>query len=73
MLRKGVYPYEYVDDYEKLSETSLPKKEDFYRHVDMKDITDADYAHGKRVYKDFEINNLGECLMICMLKVIHYC
>ena len=37
----------------------------------MKDITDADYMHLKRVYKDFEIKNLGE-FMICILKVIHY-
>ena len=26
----------------------------------MEDITDADYAHAKRVCKDFEIKNLGE-------------
>ena len=26
----------------------------------MEDITDADYAHAKRVCKDFEIHNLGE-------------
>ena len=26
----------------------------------MEDITDAEYAHGKRVCKDFEIKNLGE-------------
>ena len=26
----------------------------------MEDITDADYVHTKRVYKDFEIKNLGE-------------
>ena len=30
-------------DYEKFNETSLPKKEDFYSHLDMEDITDADY------------------------------
>ena len=38
----------------------LPKKEDFYSHLNMGDITDADYAHTKRVCKDVEINNLGE-------------
>ena len=26
----------------------------------MEDITDADYAHTKRVWKDFEINILGD-------------
>ena len=29
-LRKGVYPYEHMDDWQKLNETSLPEKEDFY-------------------------------------------
>ena len=60
MLRKGVYPYEYMDDWKKLNKTSLPEKEDFYSHLNMEDITDADYAHTKRVCKDFEIKNLGE-------------
>ena len=48
-LQKDVYPFEYMDDWEKFSETSLPKKEDFYSHLNMEDITDADYAHSKRV------------------------
>ena len=37
----------------------MMEKKDFYRHLSMEDITDADYAHGKRVCKDFEIKNLG--------------
>ena len=60
MLRKGVYPYEYMDDWEKFNETSLPEKEDFCSHLNMKDITDSDYAHAKRVCKDFKIKNLVE-------------
>ena len=57
MLRKGVYPYEYKDDWEKFKETSLPEKEDFYSHLNMESITDPDYAHAKR---DFKIKNLGK-------------
>ena len=45
MLQKGVYPYEYMDDREKFNKTSLPEKENFYSHLNMEDITDADYAH----------------------------
>ena len=55
LLRKVVYPYEYMNDWEKFNETTLPEKEDFYSHLNMEDITDADYAHAKRVCKDFEI------------------
>ena len=36
------------------------KKKDFYGHLNMGDITDADYAHTKIVCKDFEIKKLGE-------------
>ena len=57
LLRKGVYPYECMDDWEKFNETSLPEKEDFYSHLNMEDITDADYEHTKRVCKDFEMKN----------------
>ena len=49
-----------MDDWEKLNETLLSEKEDFYSHLNMEDITDADYAYTKRLCKDFEIKNLGE-------------
>ena len=58
-LRKGIYPYEYMDNWEKFNEALLPEKEDFYSHFNMEHITDADCAHAKRVCKDFEIKNLG--------------
>ena len=38
LLRKGVYPYEYMDSWEKFIETSLPIKDDFYSHLNMEDI-----------------------------------
>ena len=60
LLRKVVYPDEYMDDWEKLNETTLLEKEEFYNNLNVEDITDADYMHGKRVCKDFEIKNLGE-------------
>ena len=49
-----------MDDWEKFNETSLREKEDFYGHLNMEDITDADYVQAKKVCKDFEIKNLGE-------------
>ena len=59
LLRKGVYPYKYMDEWEKFNETTLPEKE-FYDNLNMEDTIDADYTHGKRVCKDFEIKNLGQ-------------
>ena len=59
LLRKGVYPYEYTDDWEKFNGTTLPEKEEFYSNLNVEDITDADYIHARRVKtcKDFEIKN----------------
>ena len=60
MLRKGVYTYDYMDECKKLNETLLPEKRDFYSHLNMAGITDADFTHAKRVCKDFKIKKLGE-------------
>ena len=60
LLRKSVYPYKYVDDWENFNETTLPekKKKEIYSYLNMEEITDADYMHGKRVCKDFEIKKI---------------
>ena len=60
MLRKGVYPYEYMDSWEKFNETSLPSKEDFYSNLNMEDIDDIDYRHRNNVFKGFKLENLGD-------------
>ena len=46
-----------MDDWEKLNEATLPEKEEFYSNLEMEEITDVDYVHGKRVCKDFEIKH----------------
>ena len=60
LLRKGVYPYEDMDSWEKFDETTLPPKEAFYSNLNLEDISDEDYAHAQKVWDVFEINNLGE-------------
>ena len=58
MLRKGVYLYEYMDEWEKLNETSLPEKYEFFR-ANKQNIRDTDYMYAKRVFKDFETKSFG--------------
>ena len=60
LLRKGVYPYEYKDNWERFNETSLPNKESFYSNLNMENIDDIDYIHGNNVFKKFKLKNLGE-------------
>ena len=52
LLGKCVFPYEYMDDWEKFNETTLPEKEQFYSNLNMEEITDADYMHRERACKD---------------------
>ena len=60
LLRKGVYPYEYMDGSNKFNEKALPGKESFYSSLTMEDIRETDYAHANNVFKKFNLNNLGE-------------
>ena len=60
LLRKGVYPYEYMDTWEKFDETSLPDKKSFYSSLTRENISDIDYRHGNNVFKKFKLNYLGE-------------
>ena len=60
LLRKGVYPYEYMDSWERFNETSLPPKKSFYSELNLEDISDKDYLHAQKVWDVFEIRNLGE-------------
>ena len=55
LLQKRIYPYEYLDDWGIFNETWLPEKEHFYIHLNMEDITDADYMRTNIVCRNFEI------------------
>ena len=59
LLRKGVYPYEYMDSWERFNET-LPDKKAFYSELNLEDITDKDYAHAQKVFEEFKLKNLGD-------------
>ena len=60
LLRKGVYPYEYMDGWDKFNEASIPGKESFYSNLTMENIPEMDYAHANNVFKTFKLNNLGD-------------
>ena len=59
LLRKVVYSYEYMDNWERFNETSLPSKESFYSNLNMENIEDIVYRHGNNVFNKFKLNNLG--------------
>ena len=49
-----------MDNWRKFNETSLPDKKSFYSELNKEDIADEDYAHAQKVWKVFEIKNLGK-------------
>ncbi|XP_022810632.1 uncharacterized protein LOC111347672 [Stylophora pistillata] len=53
LMRKGVYPYEWVDSIHKLDEPQLPPKESFFSVLSGKAISDEDYTHAQMVWKAF--------------------
>ena len=58
LLRKGVYPYAYMDEWNKFNE--LPVKKSFYSNLTMEDKSDTDYKHANNVFRKFNLNNLGD-------------
>ena len=60
LTRKGVYPYDYVSSLEKLSETQLPPKEEFYSKLNDEDITEDDYQHAINVWNTFNCESLRD-------------
>ena len=60
LLRKGVYPCEHMDNWQRFDEASLPDKNAFYSNLNMEDITDVGYRHGKTVFEYLINKNLGD-------------
>ena len=60
LLRKGVYPYQYMNSWEKFDETSIPSKEAYYSKLNEEGIRDEDDRHVQIVWDVFEIKDMGE-------------
>ena len=59
MSQKGVYPYDFMDSFEKFDQTELPTKDQFYSVLNDQHITDDEYDHAKKVWKSFKIKTMG--------------
>ena len=60
LSKKGVYPYDFMDNIKKFQETKLPPKEKFYSKLNDENITDEDYQHAQKVWKTFNCKNMGD-------------
>ena len=60
LSRKGVYRYDWMNNFSKFKETCLPSKEEFYSKLNFQDISEKDFSFAQEIWKEFEIQNLRE-------------
>lgn len=60
LTRKGMYPYSYMDSWEKLDAKELPPIESFYNELNMSEITLEQYSFAKKVWDKFNIKSMRE-------------
>ena len=60
---KGFFPYEWVDNLDKLEETSLPPHETFYSSQKNQNITEEEYAYCQQVWEEYQMTTFKEFLI----------
>ena len=60
LIRKGVYPYEYMDSWDKFEEKRLPSNDEFYSKLNMSGISEKDHQHACKVGNEFGLKNMGD-------------
>ena len=60
MKQKGIYPYDYMDSFEKFNETELPTKQHFYSMLYDEHISDEQYNHAQNVWNTFNLKTIGD-------------
>ena len=61
MKRKGVYPYDYMDDFDKFNDKNLPSKKNFFFSIlNDKHISNEEYEHAQSIWKIFNLKTMGE-------------
>ena len=71
LVRTGVYPYEYVDCWEKMDEKQLPLKEAFYSKLTDSNIRDEDYEHGQNLWRTLNLRTMRDYHNLYMMSMLH--
>ena len=64
LRRKGIYPYDWLDDITKFNHEKLPKKDKFYNILSNEDITNEDYKHAQTIWKKFNCKTFKDYHML---------
>ena len=60
MLRKGIYPYDYMTSMDKFDETQLPPQSAFYNRLTDEPLSDEDYELAQRIWTEFGCRTLRD-------------
>ena len=60
MKQKGIYPYDFMDSFDKFNKTELPTKDEFYSILNNENILDEDYQHAQNIWNKFKLRNMGD-------------
>ena len=76
LKKKGIFPYEYLNSFNRFKETSLPDKRAFYSRLLNSKVTDQEYEHAINVWNKFNMKTFGEYhdiyLKTDVLLLIHF-
>ncbi|CAB4484717.1 unnamed protein product [Rhizophagus irregularis] len=59
-FRKGIFPYDWINAWEKFDRTSLPSRKNFYSLLSQQNISKEDYEHAQKVWQIFKMKNFRE-------------
>lgn len=60
LLRKGIYPYEYIDSVNKLNDNILPSIDKFYSKLYDQTVNNEEYEYANKIWKEFNCKNLRD-------------
>ena len=64
--QKGVYPYQYMDSFDKFSKDNLPDKHKFFSSLKYECISEKDYLNTNDVRNVFKMNTMGDYHDLCL-------
>ena len=60
LVKKGVYPYENMDSFERFFENKLPYKKHSSKSLNNKHMKEKDYLHAVKIWNNLEMINMGD-------------
>ena len=70
LKRKGIFCYDYLDTFDRLAETALPSREQFFSKLANSECKQEDYEHAQRVWNEFSCASLGDYMRLYLLNDI---